>query len=39
MIVVRTPHSKRWREVVEGDMVKEIARKLGPEVNVEGVSP
>jgi hypothetical protein len=39
VIVVRTPQSKRWRAVVEGDMVKEIARKLGPEVNVEGVSP
>ena len=39
VIVVRTPHTKKWREVVEGDVVKEIARKLGPEVNVEGVSP
>jgi hypothetical protein len=39
VIVVRTPHSQRWRAVVEGDMVKEIARKLGPEVNVEGISP
>jgi hypothetical protein len=39
VIVVRTPHTKKWREVVEGDMVKEIARKLGPEVHVEGVSP
>ena len=39
VIVVRTPQAKRWREVVEGDIVKDIARKLGPEVNVEGVSP
>lgn len=39
VIVVRNAHTKRWREVVEGDIVKDIARKLGPEVNVEGVSP
>jgi hypothetical protein len=39
VIVVRTAHSKKWREVVEGNIVKDIARKLGPEVNVEGVSP
>jgi K+-sensing histidine kinase KdpD len=39
VIVVWTPHTKKWREVVEGNMVKDIARKLGPEVNVEGVSP
>jgi phage protein D len=39
VIVVRTPHTKRWREVVEGDIAKDIARKLGSEVNVEGVSP
>jgi len=39
VIVVRAPHTKKWREVVEGDMVKDIARKLGSEFNVEGVSP
>jgi hypothetical protein len=39
VIVVRTAHTKKWREVVEGNIVKDIARKLGPEVNVEGVSP
>jgi hypothetical protein len=39
VIVVRTAHSKKWREVVEGNIVKDIARKLGPEVHVEGVSP
>jgi K+-sensing histidine kinase KdpD len=39
VIVVRNAQTKRWREVVEGDIVKDIARKLGPEVNVEGVSP
>jgi hypothetical protein len=39
VIVVRTDHTKRWREVVEGNIVKDIARKLGPDVHVEGVSP
>jgi len=39
VIVVRTAQTKRWREVVEGDVVKDIARKLGSEVHVEGVSP
>jgi phage protein D len=39
VIVVRTAQSKRWRAVVEGDIVKDISRKLGPEVNVEVVSP
>jgi hypothetical protein len=39
VIVVRNPQAKKWRKVVEGDMVKDIARKLGPEFIVEGVSP
>jgi hypothetical protein len=39
VIVVRPVQTKRWREVVEGDIVKDISRKLGSEVNVEGVSP
>jgi hypothetical protein len=39
VIVVRNEQTKRWREIVEGDIAKDIARKLGPEVNVEGVSP
>jgi hypothetical protein len=39
VIVVRVVQTKRWREVVEGDIVKDISRKLGPEVHVEGVSP
>jgi hypothetical protein len=38
VIVVR-PELPRWREVVEGNIVKEISRKLGPEVQVEGVTP
>jgi hypothetical protein len=39
VIVVRTAQTKKWREFVEGDIVKDIARKLGPDVHVEGVSP
>ncbi len=38
VLVVR-PEKVGWRLVVEGDLVKEIARKLGPEVTVEGVTP
>jgi hypothetical protein len=39
VIVIRPEQSVRWRQVVEGDLVKEVARKLGPEVTVEGVTP
>jgi hypothetical protein len=39
VIVVRIKQEKRWREVVEGDIVKDISRKLGTGVQVEGVSP
>jgi hypothetical protein len=39
VIVVRTAQTKKWREVVEGNIVKDIARKLGPDVHVDGVSP
>jgi hypothetical protein len=39
VVVVRTAQTKKWREIVEGDVVKDIARKLGPDVHVEGVSP
>jgi hypothetical protein len=38
VIVVRAEQPARWRQVVEGDLVKEVARKLGPDVEVEGVS-
>lgn len=38
VIVVR-PELARWREVVEGNIVKDISRKLGSAVEVEGVSP
>src|ERR1700722_12728456 len=39
VIVVRTEQEKRWREFVEGDIVKDISRKIGPGCQVEGVSP
>ncbi len=39
VIVVRPDQPARWRAVVEGDLAKEVARKLGPDVEVEGVSP
>jgi hypothetical protein len=39
VIVVRTTQTKKWREVVEGNIVKEISRKLGPDVDVNGVDP
>jgi hypothetical protein len=38
VIVVR-PEQPRWREIVEGNLVKDISRKLGPAVQVEGVIP
>ena len=39
VIVVRPEQPARWRAAVEGDLVKEVARKLGADVEVEGVSP
>jgi hypothetical protein len=39
VIVVRPDQLVRWRQVVEGDLVNEVARKLGSAVVVEGVSP
>jgi nucleotide-binding universal stress UspA family protein len=38
-VVVVRHELVRWREIVEGDVVKEISRKLGSAVAVEGVSP
>jgi hypothetical protein len=29
----------RWRQVVEGDLAKDVAKKLDPSVRVEGVAP
>jgi hypothetical protein len=39
VIVVRVEHTQRWRELVEGDIVKDISRKLRAGVHVEGMSP
>jgi alkylated DNA nucleotide flippase Atl1 len=39
VIVVRPDQAVRWRQVVEGDLVKEVVRKVGSAVEVEGVSP
>ncbi len=33
-VVLSVPPSARWRQVVEGDPVKEVQRKLGPDVSV-----
>jgi len=38
VLVVR-PEKAGWRLVVEGDVAKEVARKLGADVTVEGVTP
>ena len=38
VLVVR-PEKKGWRLVVEGDVGKEVAHKLGAGVTVEGVAP
>jgi hypothetical protein len=39
VIVVRIEQTQRWRQVVEGDIVRDISRKLGPDVHVEAMSP
>jgi hypothetical protein len=39
VVLVRIPQKKRWRELVEGDIVKDLSRKLGPRVVVEGINP
>lgn len=39
VLVVSTPQTKKWREVVEGNIVKDISRKLGSDVDVVGVHP
>jgi len=39
VLVVRPEQTARWRQVVEGDLAKDVGRKLGPGITVEGVSP
>ena len=38
-VLVIRPEKVGWRLVVEGDVAKEVAKKLGPGVTVEGVTP
>ncbi len=38
-VLVIRPVQTRWRTMIEGDLAREVARKLGPEVTVEGVIP
>jgi hypothetical protein len=38
-VLVIRPEKVGWRLFVEGDVAKEVAKKLGPGVTVEGVSP
>ncbi len=39
VLVVRPEQQARWRQIVEGDLVKEVARRLAPAVSVNGVNP
>ncbi len=38
-VLVIRPEKVGWRLFVEGDVAKEVAKKLGPGVTVEGVTP
>ena len=38
-VLVIRPEKSGWRLVVEGDVAKEVAQKLGADVTVEGVAP
>jgi hypothetical protein len=38
-VLVIRPEKAGWRLFVEGDVAKEVAKKLGPGVTVEGVAP
>jgi hypothetical protein len=38
-VLLIRPVQSRWRTVVEGDLAKDVARKLGSGVTVEGVTP
>jgi hypothetical protein len=38
-VLVIRPEKTGWRLFVEGDIAKEVAKKLGPGVTVEGVAP
>ncbi len=38
-VLVIRPEKVGWRLFVEGDVAEEVAKKLGPRVTVEGLSP
>jgi hypothetical protein len=38
-VLVISPETARWRVVVEGDVVKDVRRRLPKEITVEGVAP
>jgi hypothetical protein len=38
-VIVVTPETARWRQVVEGNLAKDVARRLGSGVNVESMAP
>ena len=38
-VLVIRPDKVGWRLFVEGDIAEEVAKKLGPQVTVEGMSP
>jgi K+-sensing histidine kinase KdpD len=38
-VLVVTPEAPRWRQIVEGNLVNDVRRRLGPAVSVEGMEP
>lgn len=38
-VLVVAAEQANWRKFIEGDLAKDVARKLGPDVHVEGVTP
>lgn len=38
-VIVVAPETARWRQFVEGNLAKDVARRLGSEVQVESMAP
>lgn len=38
-VIVVAPETARWRQFVEGNLAKDVGRRLGAEVNVESMAP
>jgi hypothetical protein len=38
-VIVVAPETARWRQFVEGNLAKDVARRLGSEVRVESMAP